>query len=87
MHFKERLISERAKAGLESARAGVRSGGSPKGLSQRYLKISAEVKEMYEKNIYSTNAIREMLQIKSQPTLYKILQYAGTNVKGFVKKN
>lgn len=80
------VISERTKSGLESARARGKSGGRPKGLSQRYLKISREVKEMYEKNIYSTDAIREMFQIKSQPTLYKILQYAGTDVKGFVKK-
>lgn len=80
------VISERTKAGLESARARGRSGGRPRGLSQRYLKISKEVREMYEKNMYSTDAIREMFQIKSQPTLYKILQYAGADVKGFVKK-
>lgn len=80
------VISERTKAGLESARARGRSGGRPKGLSQRYLKISKKVKEMYGKKIYSTDAIREMFQIKSQPTLYKILKYAGADVKGFIKK-
>ena len=40
---------------------------------------------MYERNDHSTDAVREMFQIKSQPTLYKILQFAGSNVKGFLK--
>ena len=30
-------------------------------------------------------SIREIFQIKSQPTLYKILQFTGSNVKGFLK--
>ncbi|MGU3377643.1 hypothetical protein [Chryseobacterium sp. M5A1_1a] len=81
---KHNVIRERTKAGLESTRAKGRSGGIPKGLRQRYLKIYKEIKEMYD--IYITDAIREMFQIKSQPTLYKILQYAGAEVKGFVKK-
>ena len=73
------------KAGLESARARGRTRGRPEGLSERYRKIAPQVKEMYERNDHSTNAIREMFQIKSQPTLYKILQFAGSNVKGFLK--
>ena len=80
------VIRERTKAGLDSARARGRSGGRPEGLSERYQKIAVEVKEMYERNVHSTDAIREMFQIKSQPTLYKILQFAGSNVKGFLKK-
>jgi DNA invertase Pin-like site-specific DNA recombinase len=80
------VIRERTKAGLESARARGRSGGRPQGLSERYQKIAVEVKEMYERNVHSTDAIREMFQIKSQPTLYKILQFAGSDVKGFLKK-
>lgn len=80
------VIRERTRAGLESARARGRSGGRPKGLSLRYRKIAGEVKEMYDRNNHSTDAIREMFQIKSQPTLYKILDYAGSEVKGFVKK-
>ena len=79
------IIRERTKAGLESARARGRTGGRPKGLSERYRKIAPQVKEMYERNDHSTDAIREMFQIKSQPTLYKILQFAGSNVKGFLK--
>jgi DNA invertase Pin-like site-specific DNA recombinase len=80
------VIRERTKAGLESARARGRSGGRPQGLSERYQKIAVEVKEMYERNVHSTDAIREMFQIKSQPTLYKILQFTGSDVKGFLKK-
>jgi DNA invertase Pin-like site-specific DNA recombinase len=80
------VIRERTKAGLESARARGRSGGRPQGLSERYQKIAVEVKEMYERNVHSTGAIREMFQIKSQPTLYKILQFTGSDVKGFLKK-
>ena len=79
------IIRERTKAGLESARARGRTGGRPKGLSERYRKIAPQVKEMYERNDHSTDAIGEMLQIKSQPTLYKILQFAGLNVNGFLK--
>ena len=79
------IIRERTKAGLESARARGRTGGRPEGLSERYRKIAPQVKEMYERNDHSTDAIREMFQIKSQPTLYKILQFAGSNVKGFLK--
>ena len=79
------IIRERTKAGLESARARGRTGGRPEGLSERYRKIAPQVKEMYERNDHSTDAIREMFQIKSQPTLYKILQFAGSNVKRFLK--
>ena len=60
-------------------------GGRKGGLSERYRKIAPQVKEMYERNDHSTDATREMFQIKSQPTLYKILQFAGSNVKGFLK--
>lgn len=80
------IIRERTRAGLDAARARGRSGGRPAGLSDRYRRIAPEVKEMYEKNTRSTDAIREIFQIKSQPTLYKILQYAGADVNGFLKK-
>ncbi|WP_255699354.1 recombinase family protein [Dyadobacter sp. CY327] len=80
------IIRERTKAGLESARARGRSGGRPEGLSERYRKIAPEVKEIYEKNSRSTDEIREMFKIKSQPTLYKILKYSGVDIKGFLKK-
>jgi hypothetical protein len=61
-------------------------GGRPSGLNERYKRIAPEVNEVYEKNNRSTEEIRSMFNIKSQPTLYKILEYAGVDVKGFVKK-
>lgn len=79
------IIRERTKAGLSSARARGRTGGRPKGLSIHYQLIAPEIKEMYEKNNRSTEEIRKIFGIKSQPTLYKILEFAGTDVKKFFK--
>ena len=80
------IIRERTRAGLQSARARGRSGGRPKGLNERYQSIAPEVREVYEKNTRSTEEIRHMFGIRSQPTLYKILHFAGVEVKGFHKK-
>lgn len=79
------IIRERTTAGLTAARARGRTGGRPKGLSEQYQLIAPEVKEMYEKGSRSTEEIRKIFGIKSQPTLYKILEFAGTNVSGFMK--
>ena len=79
------IIRERTTAGLNSARARGRTGGRPNGLSQHYQLIAPEVKEMYEKGIRTTEEIRKIFKIKSQPTLYKILLFSGINVKGFLK--
>ena len=78
------IIRERTNAGLNSARG--RTGGRPKGSSEHYQLIAPEVKEMYEKANRSTVEIRKIFNIKSQPTLYKILQFAGAKIDGFVKK-
>jgi len=80
------IIRERTMAGLNSARARGRRGGRPNGLSQHYKLIAPEVKEMYEKNIRTTEEIRKIFKIKSQPTLYKILTFSGVDIKGFLKK-
>lgn len=79
------IIRERTKAGLSSARARGRTGGRPKGLSPRFQLIAHDIKEMYERNNRSTEEIRKIFGIKSQPTLYKILQFSGVNVKKFLK--
>ncbi len=79
------VIKERTRAGLTAARARGRFGGRPFGLMERYQLIAPEVKQVYDANQRSTDEIREMFNIKSQPTLYKILKFAGTEVKGFVK--
>jgi DNA invertase Pin-like site-specific DNA recombinase len=80
------VIRERTKAGLTAARARGKKGGRPVGLSQRYQLIAQEVKKAYESIQYSTDKIREIYSIKSQPTLYKILAFAKVDVKGFLKK-
>lgn len=80
------IIRERTQAGLASARARGRNGGRPKGLSPRYQKIADEVRQIYEQGNRSTEEIREMFGIKSQPTLYKILSFAGLEVERFTKK-
>jgi DNA invertase Pin-like site-specific DNA recombinase len=80
------VIRERTKAGLTAARARGRKGGRPLGLSERYQLIAPEVKKAYESMQYSTDKIREIFSIKSQPTLYKILAFAKADVKGFLKK-
>jgi DNA invertase Pin-like site-specific DNA recombinase len=80
------VIRERTQAGLHSARMRGRNGGRPKGLSSRYELIAGDVREMYEKKQRSTDQIRKIFGIKSQPTLYKILSFAGADVKGFLKK-
>lgn len=79
------IIRERTTAGLNAARARGRTGGRPQGLSEHYQLIAPEVKEMYEKGTRSTEEIRKIFNIKSQPTLYKILHFAGVDVKGFIK--
>ncbi len=80
------IIRERTTAGLNAARARGRTGGRPQGLSEHYQLIAPEVKEMYEKGSRSTEEIRKIFNIKSQPTLYKILHFVGVDVKGFIKK-
>ncbi len=80
------VIRERTKAGLTAARVRGRKGGRPFGLSERYQLIAPEVKKAYESLEYSTDKIREIYSIKSQPTLYKILAFAKVDVKGFLKK-
>lgn len=80
------IIRERTTAGLNAARARGRTGGRPQGLSEHYQLIAPEVKEMYEKGTRSTEEIRKIFNIKSQPTLYKILAFADADVNGFIKK-
>ena len=79
------IIRERTQAGLSSARARGRTGGRPKGLSEHFQLIAPEIKEMYEKNNRSTDEIRRIFGIKSQPTLYKILEFSGVKVKKIFK--
>ncbi|MEM6846263.1 MAG: hypothetical protein AAF632_28890 [Bacteroidota bacterium] len=54
-------------------------------MSQRYQNIAEEVGRVYQQGHLSTEQIREMFGIKSQPTLYKILDFAGVEHDTFVK--
>ena len=71
------VIRERTQAGLSAARARGRTGGRPKGLSKRYQNISAEVAKVYQEGSRTTEEIRQIFGIKSQRTLYKILDFSG----------
>lgn len=80
------VIRERTTAGLKAARARGRRGGRPQGLSPHYQLIAPEVREMYEKGKKTTEEIRKIFNIKSQPTLYKILLFSGVDLNGFSKQ-
>ena len=80
------VIVQRTKAGLESARARGRNGGRPKGLLPAYQEIAESVKELYDAEKQSTTQIMKTFKIESRRTFYKILTFAGVQVKGFTKK-
>ena len=77
--FERDLIRERTQAGLQAARARGRTGGRPKGLSQKALSTAAAAETLYQEGKLSTNEIAEMLRI-SKSTLYSYLQHRGVKV-------
>ncbi|MDO1451099.1 recombinase family protein [Rhodocytophaga aerolata] len=79
------VIIQRTKAGLQAARARGRKGGRPQGLAPKYQKIANAVGELYELNKQSTTQIMQYFGIGSRRTLYKILRFAGVEVKEFSK--
>lgn len=60
-------------------------GGRPQGLVPKDQKMAKAVGEMYESNKQSTTQIMHFFGIGSRRTLYKILHFAGVQVKGFQK--
>lgn len=80
------VLRERTKAGLASARARGRTGGRPKGLSKKYDEKKMLIKESYEANIMSVEAMMKAYEVKSRETFYRILKYAGAKVEGFAKR-
>ena len=68
--FERELIVERTEAGLAAARARGRVGGRPRALTDRRLKIAAE---MYESKQYTVSAIAEALGV-SRATIYRSLK-------------
>lgn len=75
------VIVQRTRAGLESARARGRQSGRPKGLAVKYQKIAPAVKNLYESDSQSTTQIMSYFGIGSRRTFYKVLRYAGVEVK------
>jgi DNA invertase Pin-like site-specific DNA recombinase len=71
-HERKRLV-RRTKAGLAAARARCRTGGRPKGLSEKYRKIQPMVCDAYAKG-RSVREIRQAFGIRSNEKYYKIVQ-------------
>lgn len=72
--FERDLISERTKAGLESARARGRKGGRPKGLSKEAEKTANAAVTLYRSKNFSIKEMCEQLGI-SKPTFYSYLRF------------
>ena len=83
--FERDLISERTKAGLESARAHGRIGGRPRGLSQKAQHTAMLAERLYLENDLSTTEICDQLSI-SRGTFYNYLRYQGVAVGQRPKK-
>ncbi len=84
--FERDIISERTKAGLESARARGRKGGRPKGLSKEAQRKAMAAEALYkqgrnadDKEILSISEISRELSI-SRSTLYCYLRFRGVDI-------
>ena len=72
--FERDIISERTKAGLESARARGRKGGRPKGLSKEAKDKAIIAKALYYQQDISISKICARLGV-ARSTLYKYLNH------------
>ncbi len=77
--FERDLISERTKAGLAAARAQGRTGGRPKGLSQKAQHTAMLAERLYLENNLSTKQICDQLGI-SRGTFYNYLRHQGVEI-------
>ena len=77
--FERDLISERTKAGLESARARGRNGGKPKGLSKQAEATACAAETLYKEGKLSVNQIANQLGI-AKNTLYKYLRHRNVDI-------
>ena len=84
--FERDLISERTKAGLESARARGRKGGKPKGLSQQAEATACAAETLYKENKLSVNQISKQLGI-AKNTLYKYLRHRNVVINSYQSKS
>lgn len=83
--FERDLISERTKAGLESARARGRNGGKPKGLSQKAEATACAAETLYKEGTLSVNQIAKQLGI-AKNSLYKYLRHRGVQINAYRSK-
>lgn len=72
--FERDIISERTKAGLESARARGRKGGRPRGLSKEARDKAIIAETLYKQGEMSISEICNHLDI-ARSTFYKYLKY------------
>jgi len=77
--FERDIISERTKAGLESARARGRKGGRPKGLSEQAKNKAIIAETLYREGDFSVKQICQHLDI-ARSTFYKLLKHRGVQV-------
>lgn len=84
--FERDLISERTKAGLESARARGRMGGKPKGLSQQAEATACAAETLYKEGKLSVNQISKQLSI-AKNSLYKYLRHRGVQINAYKSKS
>jgi DNA invertase Pin-like site-specific DNA recombinase len=80
--FERDLISERTKAGLESARARGRNGGKPKGLSKQAEATACAAETLYKEGKLSVNQIANQLGI-AKNTLYKYLRHRNVDIGAY----
>lgn len=83
--FERDLISERTKAGLESARARGRLGGKPKGLSKEAEATACAAETLYKEGKLSVNQISKQLGI-AKNTLYKYLRHRNIEISAYKSK-
>ena len=83
--FERDLISERTKAGLESARARGRNGGKPKGLSMQAEATACAAETLYKEGKLSVNQIAKQLGI-AKNSLYKYLRHRGVQINAYRSK-
>lgn len=83
--FERDLISERTKAGLESARARGEKGGKPKGLSQQAQSTACAAETLYKEGKLGVNQIARQLGI-AKNTLYKYLRYRNVHISSYKTK-
>lgn len=83
--FERDVIRERTQAGLKAARARGRTGGRPKGLSEKAKRKAIAAEALYKEGQLSVVEICQNLNI-SKATLYKYLRHRGIEVSSFHKR-